>query len=82
MEVQKWEQEGWQQEEILGAEGDFALTSFMKSDTARSLTAFWVTKGVQAQKQYVQNEKKYLILTFSKADGDSFAVVLFKTGRP
>jgi len=77
-EVAKWKGEGWVQEETLGTTGEYAMSSFIKSDTSRSLTAFWVVKGVRSEKKYPQTEKKYLILTFSKSDGDSFAVVLSK----
>src|SRR5436190_20841833 len=79
-EVQKLEKEGWTKEETLGVTGDAVMSSPFKDDKASTLTAYWVMSGKQSNKQYPQKGKKYLLLTFSKADGDSFVVVFSKAG--
>ena len=75
-EVLKWERDGWKQEDVLGEPGKYTMSSFIKSNTARIITAFYITGGVRSTKEYEQMKKKYLIITFSKINGDSFAVVL------
>jgi hypothetical protein len=74
-EVQQLQKEGWKKEETLGVTGDAVMSSSFKDDKAPTLTAFWVMSEKQSSKQFPQMGKKYLLLTFSKADGDSFVVV-------
>ena len=78
-DVKQWEKEGWRQEEVFGqVEDQFAYAAYAKSETANTLWAHWIIDGVKSSKEYSQNEKLYLILTYSKENGDSFVIVLSK----
>jgi hypothetical protein len=79
-EVQKLERAGWTKVEVLGVTGEAVLSSPFQDDKAPALTAFWMTSGKQSNKRLAQKGKKYLLLSLSKADGDSFVVVFSKPG--
>jgi hypothetical protein len=76
--VQDRKDEGWRVEGEFGQEGPFQSHSHLKSERAKAVEVFWITRGHRKTKRYPQNSKFYLAIHFYKEDGDVFAVVMSK----
>lgn len=77
----KMAESGWSYLETLGEPGESEAETVLASKTSRTVTAFWVTKGVREQKVYQQTDTLFTVVSHQKADGDTFAVV-FKQPKP
>ena len=76
--VEDWEGEGWRVEGEFGQEGPFKSHSHLKSERAKAVEVFWITRSQRQTKRYAQHSKFYLAIHFYKEDGDVFAVVMSK----
>ena len=76
--VEDCKDEGWRVEGEFGQEGPFKSHSHLKSERAKAVEVFWITRGQRKTKRYPQNSKFYLAIHFYKEDGDVFAVVMSK----
>jgi hypothetical protein len=81
-EMQK---DGWLYVETLGSPGESVYETRFKSGresgVGDTVTAFWRTEGKLGQKEYVESEYLYAVVSFQKANGDMFSVV-FRRARP
>tara|TARA_B100001094_G_scaffold203029_1_gene196945 strand:- start:6215 stop:6526 length:312 start_codon:yes stop_codon:yes gene_type:complete len=77
--VEDWKDEGWKVEGEFGESGPFRSHSHLKSERAKAVEAFWITRGQRKTKRYPQNSKFYMAIHFYKDDGDVFAVVMSKS---
>ncbi len=73
--VSKMEQGGWSYLETLGVPGKSEAETMLAAKTSRTVTAFWVTKGVREQKIYQQTDTLYAVIAHQKPEGDTFSVV-------
>ena len=76
--VEDWEDAGWRVEGEFGKPGPFKSHSHLKSERAKAVEVFWITRGQRKTKRYTQSSKFYLAIHFYKDDGDVFAVVMSK----
>ena len=77
-DLEPWKRKGWKIVEVLGVEGKYISHTHLKSETARAINAFWVTSGKRQSKRYEQDKNIFLVVSFQKDDGDTFAVVMKK----
>ncbi len=77
-EVRTYEQKGWKYKETLGAPEMAVLVINGESDTARTISGFWVENGQRHEKEYKQDSQLFCILGFGKSNGDTFTVVMSK----
>jgi hypothetical protein len=77
--VEDWKDEGWRVEGEFGKPGPFQSHTPLKSERAKAVEAFWITRGQRETKRYPQNLKFYMAIHFYKEDGDVFAVVMSKS---
>jgi hypothetical protein len=77
--VEDWKDEGWRVEGEFGKEGPFKSHSHLKSERAKAVEVFWITRGQRKTQRYKQSSKFYLAIHFYKEDGDVFAVVMSKS---
>ena len=76
--VEDWKDDGWRVEGEFGKAGAFKSHSQTKSERAKAVEVFWITRGQRKTKRYPQSSKFYLAIHFYKEDGDVFAVVMSK----
>ena len=69
---------GWKVIDRLGDPGPYLNCIKLFSGKASATTAYWTTSGKRDMKRYETTEGEIAILSFQKADGDVFAVVLQK----
>jgi|TARA_B110000196_G_scaffold263682_1_gene235988 hypothetical protein len=77
--VEDWKDDDWRVEGEFGKAGPFKSHSHLKSERAKAVEVFWITRGKRKTKRYPQNSKFYLAIHFYKEDGDVFAVVMSKS---
>jgi len=82
-DVRLKEKGGWKYEQLFGSTGAVALEGYGESDTANSLTGYWVENGVRHTNEFKQDSRLYYFFAFGKTNGDSFLIVLSKArGNP
>ena len=69
---------GWKVIDRLGDPGPYLNCIRLFSGKASATTAYWTTSGKRDMKRYETTEGEIAVLSFQKADGDVFAVVLQK----
>ncbi|MBC8348422.1 MAG: hypothetical protein O3A82_16080 [Verrucomicrobia bacterium] len=77
--IEDWKDDDWRVEGEFGKAGPFKSHSHLKSERAKAVEVFWITRGKRKTKRYPQNSKFYLAIHFYKEDGDVFAVVMSKS---
>jgi hypothetical protein len=77
-DVRLKKKDGWKYEKIFGSPGAVAFEGYGESDTANSLTGYWIVNGERHTNEFKQDSRLYYLLTFAKTNGDAFLVVLSK----
>ncbi len=63
-------------EGTFGETGPVESHSHLKSEKAKAVEIYWITRGKRKTKRFAQGSKLYLALHFQKKDGDVFAVLM------
>jgi hypothetical protein len=75
----KWQAAGWVFHETFGtAVAGAEEVSFMSSATARSVSAFSFDGAERRQKEYLQSDQFYLVVTMADSSGKTYALVFRK----
>lgn len=78
-EKKKWENAGWTFLEVVGTQvGNAEYASHISSDTARSVSAFAFDGSQRLQREYIQTDRLYLIVTMAERSGKTYALVFQK----
>jgi hypothetical protein len=82
VEKKKWQDAGWSFQEVVGTPVSGAESvSHLSSDTARSISAFAFDGSQRSQREYLQTERLYLVVTMSEKSGKTYSLIFTKERR-